>query len=321
MGFFADPVTQKLLHKKSLTSVFGFFCRPCNTEALTQKKPLRKGAFTQRQVYTEDSEAFRQESLYTQKLLLRSFYKEKSLHKEVLTQRRLYTQRLLHRDAFYTAAFSQRSFYTEELLHREACILRGFDAEKFFTQRSFYTNKSFTQRSLYRQKLVRKETFTNRNFYTQRTFYKEAFAHRSLAFTQKYNWLTRRSFRSFYAKKLLHAETFTHRSFYTQKFLTKKPFHRGTFTQRNLCAQTRLHTGAFAHRSFCTRKSLPIFHQVSFFMIIHHLSPSYLCFHALLVHSLRRLVFMSHGVLSVHASSSFPLRRSKLNENPRINSI
>ena len=53
-------------------------------------------------------------------------------------------------------------------------------------------------------------------------------------------------------------------------------------------------------------------------MILLHLSPSYLRFYALLVNSLCRLVFMSHGVLSVHASSSLPLRRSKLNENPEI---
>ena len=67
-------------------------------------------------------------------------------------------------------------------------------------------------------------------------------------------------------------------------------------------------------------KSLPTFHHVSFFMIIHHLSSSYLRFEALLINSLLRLVFMSHGVLSVHASSSLPLQRSKLNKNPGINS-
>ena len=228
------------------------------------------------------------------------------------------TQRsLLHR-----AAFSQRSFYTEELLYREACTLRGFDAEKSFTQRSFYTQKllhkkTLTQRSFYTQKLVRKETFTNRKFYTERTLYTEAFTHRS-----------------FYTKKSLHREIFTHRrlyatknthqSLYTQILFTKNVtiLYTEELLRKETCTHRRVYTQtvAFTHRNFCTEKSLPIFHHVSFFMIIHHLSSSHLPFHALLVTSLRRLLFMSHGVLSVHASSSLPLGRSKLNENPGINS-
>ena len=121
--------------------------------------------------------------------------------------------------------------------------------------------------------------------------------------------------RNSHTQKLLHTGDVLHRCFCTQKLLHKK-----TFTQRSFYPQKLLHTGAFMQRSFCTEKSLPIFHHVSFFMIIHHLSPSFLRFHARLVNSLRRLVFISHGVLSVHASSSHPLRRSKVNENPEINS-
>ena len=131
-------------------------------------------------------------------------------------------------------------------------------------------------------------------------------------------------------EELLETETGTQRNFHKQKPLThrgrftQKPlrthrsFHTKTFTQKSFYPQKLLHTEAFMQRSFRTEKSLPIFHHVSFFMIIHHLSPSYLRFHALLVNSLRRLVFISHGVLSVHASSSLPLQRSKLNENAEI---
>ena len=149
-----------------------------------------------------------------------------------------------------------------------------------FTQRSFYTKNLYTEKFLPTEAFIYTEAFKQRNFYTQ---------------------------------KLLHAEAFTDRSFFA-----KTTLHRGTFTQRNLYAQTRLHTVVFTHRSFRTEKSLPIFHHVSFFMIIHHLSSSYLRFHPLLVNSLCRFVFISHGVLSVHASSWLPLRRSKLNENPGI---
>ena len=135
--------------------------------------------------------------------------------------------------------------------------------------------------------------------------------------TEKFIPIEAFTYRRFYAKKLLHTETFAQK-LCTQKFSHKKTLHRGTFTQRNLYAQTCLHTVAFTQTSFCTEKSLPTFHRVSFFMIIHHLSSSYLCFHALLFNSFRRLVFISHGILSVHASSSLPLRRSKLSENPGI---
>ena len=193
-----------------------------------------------------------------------SFYTEEPSHKEVLTQRSL-----LHRAAFsqrHREVFTQRSFYTEKLLHtknlnteellhaKKLSQTETFTRRGHFTHRTF-TQKTFTQRSFYPQKLLHTETFTQRNFYT---------------------------------------ETFTHRSFlHTEVLFTKNlynPSHRGTFTQRNLYTQTCLHTVAFTRRSFCTEKSSPIFHHVSFFMIIHHLSSSYFPFHALLVNSLRLLV-------------------------------
>ena len=106
--------------------------------------------------------------------------------------------------------------------------------------------------------------------------------------------------RNFHKQKLLHTEDVLLRNFCTQKLLRKN-----TFTQRSFYSQMLLHTENLMQTSFCTEKSLPIFHHVSFFMIVHHLSPSYLCLYVLLVNSLRRLVFISHGVLSVHASSSY----------------
>ena len=126
--------------------------------------------------------------------------------------------------------------------------------------------------------------------------------------------------RNFHKQKLSQTNTFTHRGPFAQKLLHTEAFTQETFTQRSFYPQKLLHTETFMQRSFCTEKSLPIFHHVSFFMIIDHLSPTYLRFRALLVNSLRRLVFISHGVLSVHPSSSLPPRRSKLNENPEINS-
>ena len=102
-------------------------------------KVLRTEAFTQRSL------DFRQSSLDTEKLALRS---------------------LLHR-----AAFSHRSFST-------ACTRRGFDTEKSlhirvgaFTQRSSYTQRSFyTQTLLHKETFIHRAAFTHRNVYTQRSF-------------------------------------------------------------------------------------------------------------------------------------------------------
>ena len=197
-----------------------------------------------------------------------------------MTQRSLHTQRLLHREAFYT----------EQLFHRGA-----------FTQRNFYT-----------EKLVHSEAWHREVFYTEKLLHTEAL-HKQNLNTEELLETETGTQRNFHTQKPLHTEDVLHRSFYTHR-----SFHTKTFTQKSFYPQKLLHTEAFMQRSFCTENSLPIFHHVSFFMIIHHLSPSYLRFHALLVNSLRRLVFISHGVLSVHASSSLPLRRSKINENAEI---
>ena len=202
------------------------------------------------------------------------------------------------------------------LLHREAFTHRSFSAKKKLNTEEHLHTEAGTQRNFRKQKLLHTEDTLHRNFYAKKLLHKKSLC------TEKF--LTPEAFIYIYIQKLLSKETFTHRNFYTQKllqtevFLQKNPLHRGTFTQRNLYAQTRLHTVVFTHRSFCTEKSLSIFHHVSCFMIIHHMSSSHLRFHALLVNSLCRLVFISHGVLSVHASSWLPLRRSKLNENPGI---
>ena len=234
---------------------------------------------------------------------LPGFYTEKSLHKEVLTQRSLHTHRAFtQRSLSHRAAFSQRSFYTEELLHRQACTLRGSDTEKSFTQRSFCTqkllhSKTLTQRSFYTQKLVRKETFTNRNFYTQRTF------------TQKLLHTEALHQKNLYTEKPLPTEAFTYRSFYSKKLYTEELVHKEACTHRRV--YTRIE--AFVQRSLTHLSSCLIFHDHSpSGILISSFSCSF-------VSSLRRLVFISHDVLSIHASSSLPLRRSKLNENPGIN--
>ena len=92
--------TQNLLHRFFLIHRSFYTQKPLHTEALdaetfthrnfyTQKllhKPLHNGAFTHRQVYTEESlrtEAFTQESFFTQK----------RLHRVVFTQRNLYRKK------------------------------------------------------------------------------------------------------------------------------------------------------------------------------------------------------------------------------------
>ena len=124
--------------------------------------------------------------------------------------------------------------------------------------------------------------------------------------------------RNFHKQKLL-----THRGRFTQTLLHTEAFTQKTFTQRSFYPQKLLHTEAFMQRSFYAKKLLyrEVFTHLSSCLIFHDHSPAVTfisSFHALLVNSLRGLVFISHGVLSVHASSSLPLR--KLNENPEINS-
>ena len=102
----------------------------------------------------------------------------------------------------------------------------------------------------------------------------------------------------------MHTKTFTHRNFYTEAFTQKKPLHRGAFTHRGVYTEESLHTEGLAqgsfytqkllHREACTHRSFYTkkpFTQNSFFT------------EELLPTSLRRLVFISHSVLSVHAPS------------------
>ena len=122
---------------------------------------------------------------------------------------------------------------------------------------------------------------------------------------------------------ILHTETFTQKLLHAEVFSQKK-----NVTQRNSYTKKLART---AHRRVYTQQLLRIeaFVQRSLYLsfIMSHFSWSctichfsYLRFHALLVNSLRRLVFNLHGVLSVQDSSSLPLRQSRLNENPGINS-
>ena len=116
-----------------------------------RSKLLHRGAFKQSKLlhrasfYTE--QLLHRETFTDKKLLHRaSSYTEKLLHRETFntdrgafTQSKVYTDNLLHKGAFtqrsfYAEAFTRRSFYTEKLLHKEA-----------FTQRSFYTKPAFTQ--------------------------------------------------------------------------------------------------------------------------------------------------------------------------------
>ena len=167
-------------------------------------------------------------------------------------------------------------------------------------------------KSLYTEELLHTEAGTQRNFYAQkllsaqRSFYTEAFTHTEA--------VTQRNF----TQRLLHTKVFHTKNLYTEELL-----HTEVFTHRRVYTQY-----LFSQRSFYVEKSLHIFHDVSCFIIIHHLSFSYFSSSrsfsqlppALLSGHAGCLVFVSHGVLSVHASSLLPLRRSKLNENPGINS-
>ena len=119
--------------------------------------------------------------------------------------------------------------------------------------------------------------------------------------------------RNFRKQKLLHTERVLHRRFYTQELLHQKPLHREVLAHRSFYLQKLLCKEAFV------QKSLPIFYHVSFFMIICHLSPSYISSFSCSFGQLP-LSFNFHFVLSVHASCSLPLRRSKLNENAEIDS-
>ena len=147
-------------------------------------------------------------------------------------------------------------------------------------------------KSLYTEELLHTEAGTQRNFYAQkllsaqRSFYTEAFTHRSC-----------------YAKKL-YTETFTHKGFHTQNLYTEELLHTEVFTHRRVYTQY-----LFSQRSFYVEKSLHIFHDVSCFIIIHHLSFSYFRLPALSVNSL---------LLFFPATRLFSFRFARCSVRPRF---
>ena len=182
-----------------------------------------------------------------------------------------------------------QTFYTQKSLHHK----------RVFTQGSLHT-KFLTRRSLHAQRFSHRETF----FQTKQFFDRGTFTHRS--FYQK-TPLPRESFtrRNSYVQKLLHQETLTHRRFFAQFFFRK--IYRNLY--KETCTHRRVSIVALQETH------LPILHHVSPLLIIPHLSSSFPRFYALLVNSLFTsfLFCMLHSVLSVHACTSLPLRRSKLN--------
>ena len=111
------------------------------------EKPLHKGAFTDKGVYT-------------QKLL--------HTHRDAVARRSLFTYSLSTQKRLQTETSTQRSLYTESLYTRKLSHTQKFLHREVFTQRSFYTQKllhteAFTQRSRYRKELLQTRAFTYRS--------------------------------------------------------------------------------------------------------------------------------------------------------------
>ena len=214
----------------------------------------------------------------------------------------------LHQKLLHKKAFRQRSFYTQKLLHTDA-----------FTQRSLYT-RTRLHTEAFTQKLLHRAAFTRRSLHTAGD--REVHTHTEL-FTQR-SLLHRAAFtrRNFYTEELLHRKTFTHRAFSAQGKLSRKVLD--IFRQLHLTAKKPLHRRAFAHRRWYAKKLFRIetFIQRTLYgsFIMSHVSWSFMICHPdIFVFMLfwstpscssfgqhRRLVFILHGVLSVHASSSLP---------------
>ena len=112
------------------------------------EKPLHKGAFTDKGVYTQ-----------------------KLLHTH--TQRRCCTKKSFHIQLEHTEAFTDRNFYTKKSLHREPLHTEAFTHTEVFTQRSLYTEKllhaeAFAHRSFYTEKPLQKGAFTDKGVYVQK---------------------------------------------------------------------------------------------------------------------------------------------------------
>ena len=114
---------QKLLHRKALSPQKAFKQSSFTHRRFFTKKFLHTGTLTRRcpNFYTQEllhthalqKEAFRHRnfySLFTRKLLHRSFCTEMPLHTEAFTHRSFYTEKILHREAF-----SQTSVCGKEL--------------------------------------------------------------------------------------------------------------------------------------------------------------------------------------------------------------
>ena len=114
---------QKLLHRKALSPQKAFKQSSFTHRRFSTKKFLHTGTLTRRcpSFYTQEllhthalqKEAFRHRnfySLFTRKLLHRSFCTEMPLHTEAFTHRSFYTEKILHREAF-----SQTSVCGKEL--------------------------------------------------------------------------------------------------------------------------------------------------------------------------------------------------------------
>ena len=237
-------------------------------------KLLHTGAFAHTRL---TKEAFRHRnfySLFTRKLLHRSFCTEMPLQTvSFYTQKLLYnySEKPLNRAAFtHTEAFTQRRFCTEKRFHRQAFAGRNFEHKRVlhtaaFTQRSlcadqlpsFYTQvcfhrAAFRRSSFYTPKLRRREAFTLRSFYaqrfshgsfTQRNFYTEKRLNR--AFTQKHLHAQK----LYIHTELLHTDAFTHRSLFTEQGLHRAAFtHRSFYTERGPCTEQLIQS--YTHRNF-----------------------------------------------------------------------
>jgi len=90
------------------------------------------------------------------------------LCREAFSQRSLYTQKLLHRAAFTQRSFTRRRFYTEQ--HRGAFTQSSFSTQALCTQSSFYTQKlyigkpscraAFAHRGMSRESLYTEQLYT-----------------------------------------------------------------------------------------------------------------------------------------------------------------
>ena len=143
--------TQARSHRESFPHIL-------RAKNCTQRLLHRQVFFTHRSCYTNNSlhidiAVFTHRCVYTQKLLRREAFTQKSI-----SQKTLCTEELSHTEVFTVyieelLAFTQRSLYTEELLHTEA-----------FTQTILYTEEF-----LHTEELLHRGAFTHRPQYTEDT--------------------------------------------------------------------------------------------------------------------------------------------------------